>query len=95
MIIQGKIKKNKEIQGHAYTIVEFSVDELMKRNTPKVNFWIFCIYNDLLKQWKIENEGDGNYYPTIDLVDLTLSENEDNNKYIIDMLKKFDINVIY
>lgn len=90
MIIQGKIKKNPEIHGHAFTIIEFSVDEIMKYNTPKVNFWTFCLLNNLLKY----DDEEEVYYPTIDVIDLTLSEDEEKNRIIKDFFKKLDINVI-
>ena len=89
MIIQGKIRKGKEIQGWSHITVDFSVDELMKYNTPHVNFWTFCLLNNLLKY----NEEEEVYYPTIHLVDLTLSEDEEKNRIIKEMFKKLDVPV--
>ena len=89
MIIQGKIRKGKEIQGWSHVTVDFSVDELMKYNTPYVNFWTFCLLNNLLKY----DEEEKVYYPAIHLIDLTLSEDEEKNRIIKEMFKKLDVPV--
>jgi len=94
MFIKGKIHKNPPIQGKQFTIVYFEVDELMKNNTPHTNFWTFCLLNNLIMQWKVENDGDDKFYPTIDVVDLTLSEDEEKNRIVKEMFKKLDINAI-
>lgn len=92
-LIKGKIRKGVEIQGISHITVEFSVDELMKNNTPNVNFWLFCLNHDLIMQWKKEDDGDDNFYSTINLIDLTLSEDEEKNRIIKEMFKKLDIPV--
>ena len=70
-----------------YFMLKMSVDELFENNTPKVNFWTFCLVNNLLEKW----EEDGNYYPMVSLVDLIPSEDEEKNKKAREFFKMLDI----
>lgn len=67
--------------------VEFRVDDLMKRNEPYTNFWRCCIVNGYLNPRK---DGSG-WDSAIDRVWLELSENEEHNEIIREMLDKYDI----
>ena len=66
---------------------------MMKNNTPHINFWTFCLVNDLIMKWEIENGGDGNYYPKIEHVDLIYSKDTEKNIEVEKMLRKYDITV--
>lgn len=74
-----------------YVMLRVSVDELFENDTPKVNFWTFCLMNNLIEQWKIEDEGDDNYYPMVSLVDLIPSEDEEKNERAMKFFKMLDI----
>ena len=69
-----------------YVMVRISVDELFENDTPKVNFWAFCLSNNLL-----EKHEDGNYYPMITLADLIPSEDEEKNERARELFKNLDI----
>ena len=74
-----------------YVMLRLSVDELFKNDTPKVNFWTFCLANNLIDHWKIEEGGDDNYYPMVNLVDLILSEDEEKNERAYAFFKMLEI----
>ena len=81
----------KVLPSDRYFMLKMSVDELFENNTPKVNFWTFCLVNNLLEKWEIEEGGDGNYYPMVSLVDLIPSEDEEKNKKAREFFKMLDI----
>ena len=74
-----------------YVMLKVPVDELFENDTPKVNFWGFCIANNLIEQWKVEEGGDDNYYPMVNLVDLILSEDEEKNERAYAFFKMLEI----
>ena len=83
----AKDRIKKEIyKGHEIITVKFSVDELMINNTPNVNFWTFCLLNDLVKK-RLEDE----YCSIIDNVELSYSEDKEKNRIIEDMFVKLNI----
>ena len=74
-----------------YVMLKISVDELFENDTPKVNFWTFCITNNLIEQWKVEEGGDDNYYPMVSSVHLLLSEDEKKNERAYKFFKMLEI----
>lgn len=98
--VKGKI--NKEIyKGYEIITVRFSVDELMINNTPHINFWTYCVLNNLIRKRFPDLEYDpndpdtGGYVSTIDNVELVRSENKERNKKVEDMFDKLNIFVDY
>lgn len=88
LCIKGEIYR-----GVAFNTVRLSVDDICRNNNPHFNLITFCLLNDLLLKWEVENEGDGKYYPNIQYVDLTLSEDEEKNRIVREMFKKYDIQI--
>ena len=100
MIINGKIKKEitrANEREYDYISVEFSVEELMRNNTPYTNFWAFCLMYDLIRKKFPDLEYDPDdpdcdeYVSTIDTVILTYSEDKEKNRIVEEMFKKLDI----
>lgn len=82
-VINGRVTKGKMIDGVQHTFVDLSVDELCTDNTPRINFWTFCILNNLLVE---DPENPGRYKPNIHLIELEESKDEEKNQRIYDML---------
>ena len=98
--VKGKVK-NEMYKGHEIVTVTFSVDDLMKGNTPHTNFWTFCLMNDLIRKRFPDLEYDPDdpdcdaYISTIDNVELIRSENKEKNKKVEEMFNKLNIFVDY
>lgn len=87
IVIKGNIRKGRMIDGIQSIHVDFSVDEICRGNTPYTNIYTFCLLNGLLRL----DEERKVYLPTIDLVDLELSEDEEKNEYVKEMFRKMEV----
>ncbi len=69
--------------------VTLSVDMLCNNNRPTINFWLFCLLNDY-----VQKDEEGNNKPTVDIIHLVLSSNENKNEAVNKMLEKYKITVL-
>lgn len=87
VIIRGNIRNGKMFRGVQHISVDFSVDEICRGNTPYTNMYTFCLLNDLLYY----DEETKQFLPTIDVVDLELSQDEEKNETVREMLRKMEV----
>ena len=86
----GKIKD--VITEYGWTRCIFDVDLLFTNNTPYINFWTWCILNDLVRT---DEEDENKYKHLIWYTDIILSNNETLNQRAREMFEKLKIDITF